>query len=436
MHVWPRSMNNPRKKIKGEVGDGGGDRSLETMRESNDVLPKCIIHFSKSTCTKVTQLSEESFNKLQDILRRRMMQPEGSPYRMSEICLQIPISYSEKEALGYHGDCYQFFTGNLNRLKHDEIPSTSRLHRKTSNVGIIFPAECIFCDKKGRCKVKRKGAWTTEPLAKFEFGGGETVLKTAESENDYLLLKKIKGFDLFACEAQYHPSCHKNYTRKTLWLSTDESNVSQQTEMELTHQNAFHKVCAVIEDKIINRQDLVLLKDLKVEYTAALEGTPFANPRYRLENLMAKIMKRYGKQLSFLQLGGTKFNSSVVYASSSRLDTFAQKLYELSSTEKINDAALQLHANIIQKFKESGSTVWPPTAKDLEHQDDVLPRDLEKFIFTLITGDVTSPLTAKNSRLVQSLGQDLCRAATRGQWKETAQAHSSVYDLTSHVSKQ
>ena len=128
-------------------------------------------------------------------------------------------------------------------------------------------------------------------------------------------------------------------------------------------------------------------------------------------------MKCYGKQLSFLQLGGTKFNSSVVYASSSRLDTFAQKLYELSSTEKINDAALQLHANIIQKFKESGSTVWPPTAKDLEHQDDVLPRDLEKFIFTLITGDVTSPLTAKNSRLVQSLGQDLCRAATRGQWK-------------------
>ena len=131
----------------------------------------------------------------------------------------------------------------------------------------------------------------------------------------------------------------------------------------------------------------MLLKDLKVEYTAALEGTPFANPRYRLENLMAKIMKRYGKQLSFLQLGGTKFNSSVVYASSSRLDTFAQKLYELSSTEKINDAALQLHANIIQKFKESGSTVWPPTA-------------------------------------------------ARGQWKETAQAHSSVYDLTSHVSKQ
>ena len=104
---------------------------------------------------------------------------------------------------------------------------------------MIFPAECIFCDKKGRCKVKRKGAWTTEPLAKFEFGGGETVLKTAESENAYLPLKKIKGFDLFACEAQYHPSYHKSYTRKRLWL--------------------------------------------KVEYTAALEGTPFANPRYRFK---------------------------------------------------------------------------------------------------------------------------------------------------------
>lgn len=118
-----------------------------------------------------------------------------------------------------------------------------------------------------------------------------------------------------------------------------------------------------------------------------------------------------------MHLGGTIFQSSVVYASSIGLDTLAQKLYKLSSTEKISDVALQLYENIMKKFKESGSAIWPPSARDLEQQDDVLPKDLEKFLFTLITGDVTGPVNAKISRLVMSLGQDLCRAATRSQWK-------------------
>ena len=191
----------------------------------------------------------------------------------------------------------------------------------------------------------------------------------------------------------------------------------QQTEMESVHCSAFQKVCAIIEDKIIDRQDIMLLKDLKVEYTTALDGTPYANPKYRIENLIAKITKHYGNQLSFVQLGGTKYHSSVVYASSTRLDTFAQNLYQLSNTDKISDVALKLHDIIMRKFKDSVSTIWPPTARDLEQQDDVLPRDLEKFISALITGNVTGPVSAKNNRLVQSLGQDLCRAATRGQWK-------------------
>lgn len=281
-------MSNPRNRRKGET-------DLETVKESDDVLPKCIIHFPERTSDKVTLLSEDSFNKLQDIRRRRMMQPIGSPYRVSEICIQIPSSYSEEQDLGYHPNCYQRFTGNLNRLIPEEIPSTSQFQRKKSNVGIIFPAECIFSDKKGRCKVKRKSTWTTEPLAKFEFGGGETIFQSAESKNDYPLLRKIKGYDLFACEAQYHPSCRRGYTRKPVWLSPDESKMSQQNDMEIAHSSAFRKVCAIIEDQILRSQDVMLLKDLKVEYTVALEGTPFANPRYRIENLTVKLTKHYGK---------------------------------------------------------------------------------------------------------------------------------------------
>ena len=40
----------------------------------------------------------------------------------------------------------------------------------------------IFCHSDGCKKVKKAYSWTTEPVSKFEFGGGETVIKTAEAK--------------------------------------------------------------------------------------------------------------------------------------------------------------------------------------------------------------------------------------------------------------
>ena len=39
----------------------------------------------------------------------------------------------------------------------------------------------IFCHSDGCKKVKKAHYWTTEPVSKFEFGDGETVIKTAEA---------------------------------------------------------------------------------------------------------------------------------------------------------------------------------------------------------------------------------------------------------------
>lgn len=76
-----------------------------------------------------------------------------------------------------------------------------------------------------------------------------------------------------------------------------------------------------------------------------------------------KLTNHYVKQLLFVQLGGTVFQSSVVYASSIGVENLAQKLFKLSSTEKISDVALQLYENIMRKFKETGAAIWPPTAR-------------------------------------------------------------------------
>lgn len=106
------------------------------------------------------------------------------------------------------------FTANLQRLKEfpaDEQPSTSQSREpRRSSIDkdkTIFNPDCLFCYKRWRKKVK--GLWTTEDMKVFEHGGGETVIKLADQKGD-CDLGRSSGFDLFACEAKYHPSCRRN----------------------------------------------------------------------------------------------------------------------------------------------------------------------------------------------------------------------------------
>ena len=46
---------------------------------------------------------------------------------------------------------------------------------------------CIFCQSDGSKEVKKAHYWTKEPLSKFEFGGGETVIRTAEAKNKIMI---------------------------------------------------------------------------------------------------------------------------------------------------------------------------------------------------------------------------------------------------------
>ena len=312
--------------------------------------------------------------------------------------------------------------GNLNRLKASAVlkekPSTSRTKRRPSTEKYIFPKICIFCDKGSNRKVKKGSMWTTESLSKFEYGGGATVLETAENSSDYFMLRKIKGYDLFACEAQYHRLCRKEYIRKPTNLSMDFDLKLQQSDMEAAHRDAFTNVCSIVDNKLIKEGGIIKLSDLREIYVAGLEKTPFASPKYRSDNLKAKLVKCYNEQLSFVQLGSQgRYQSSIVYKSSVDIGSLVRMTYELSSTDRLSKMALQLYDSIIEKFKTTEAYLWPPTARDLEDQDDILPTDLKEFLTILITGRESHSSSAKVTPLVLSLGQDLCRSVTNGLWK-------------------
>ena len=188
--------------------------------------------------------------------------------------------------------------------------------------------------------------------------------------------------------------------------------------MKAAHKDAFTKVGAIVDDKLIKEGGIIKLSDFRETYVRRLEKTLFANPKYRSDNLKEKLIKCYNEHLSFVQLGSQgKFQSSLVYKSSINTGSLVRMTYELSSTNRLSTLALQLYDSIIEQFKTTEAYRWPPTARDLEDQDGILPPDLQKFLTILITGQESDSNTTKVNRFVLSLGQDLCRAVTNGLWK-------------------
>ena len=79
---------------------------------------------------------------------------------------------------------------------------------------VMFNPDCIFCHSDGCKKVKKAHHWIKEPLSKFEFGGGETVIKTAEAKNKIRIsFYGSRIWPLCLCEAQFHPSYDQGQVR-------------------------------------------------------------------------------------------------------------------------------------------------------------------------------------------------------------------------------
>ena len=150
----------------------GSDSVHEQKRGRADEL--CIIHFEHSTCESFQGMSdckgsENRLEKLQDIARKRLAEPEDSPYRMEHSCRLLPEVLRPER--GYYRDCHQCFTKNLDRLK-----GTGELHEQTrtsvraagTSEKVIFEPHCIFCNKDGKKKVKKKGIWTAESTTVYD----------------------------------------------------------------------------------------------------------------------------------------------------------------------------------------------------------------------------------------------------------------------------
>jgi hypothetical protein len=112
------------------------------------------------------------------------------------------------------------------------------------------------------------------------------------------------------------------------------------------------------------------------------------------------------------------FESYLVASSDIDLESAIRCAYDLGSANKIGDTTSLLRQEINDMFESEGSSLsWPPTAKYLNDLNFSFPQKLDQFLTSFLTGKKTQVTTPKVARLVNSIGQDICRAVTHGRWK-------------------
>ena len=144
---------------------------------------------SKYTCSE-KQIPEVEWDTQKEI------QPLESPHRLAHICCQIPPL---SPGLSYDQQCYQWFTGKLNCFMDTYLSSsagqgteaTHSVAKWSLSDKVMSNPDSIFCHSDGCRKVKKAHYWTIDPPSKFEFGGGETVIKTAEGGLAHGLMEMI-----------------------------------------------------------------------------------------------------------------------------------------------------------------------------------------------------------------------------------------------------
>jgi hypothetical protein len=327
---------------------------------------------------------------------------------------------------------------HLDRLKDDtneeEEASTSRQHhspRKSTSVGShgpLFPPECIFCEK-----LEIKGAdRRTERTETFSsYKNKENAWQQIESRADKMgllqLHRRVKDKDLFAGEAKHHPSCYKsfrtqffNYERKI--HKAVEPPDSEDVGFSAAREKAFASVLEHIQVHVVQQNEVLQLSSLRLLYVEELKRNGYENPNYRNQTLFKRLQKHpINENISFTKVDrdkGAAVSFMLVHSSSITVSDALAQAYSLGSADKYQDVALLLRGLILRAFKESKDLPWPPTANDMElNAESLLPPDLVRFLSLVMAGKEDTDMSEKTKRLVFSIGQDLCRVVSEGEWK-------------------
>ena len=235
-------------------------------------------------------------------------------------------------------------------------------------------------------------------------------------KSDERILRRVRGYNLFACEAKYHRRCLQNYCSILYYRSDNQENKDTQTLLEADHKYAYDCVYDYIKDYILKGK-VCNLSHLRNMYIEKLSETDSVNPNYKSENLKEKMLKdtRINQRISMVKVKPKNREFVIVYSNHISVADAIAKGFMLAQQDLIKDSAEFLADQIKTAFKEEEDMPWPPTADDLTYDQVHVPPDLYRFLLILIGGSETK-YSIRTERLATSIAQDLMKAATNGDW--------------------
>lgn len=194
----------------------------------------------------------------------------------------------------------------------------------------------------------------------------------AEELGDEELLRKIKGQDRYAREANHHEYCWKLFNTKYSNMKRNDAakkNSETTDPQTLAHQKAFKAVVNHMQKYVVQEKEMLLLCSLRQLYIETLESTPFPNQNFRSEKLKRKLEQHtISGKIKFTKAKANDkgcLSYNIIFGADISLEDAIAEAYKLGRQLDSSDRkALGFRENTLETFKGAQGLPWPPTPED------------------------------------------------------------------------
>lgn len=396
----------------------------------------CLCHKSgaQGPLTNFSSLSWKTFKNASDL-------------RQDDISKSMEGKWESGPFGGYHRKCYQNYTAKSHieravakrRRIDPECSFTTEAEQKTnapvtrSSLPSTKIKKCWICQSE---KIDAKDRRRKEKLTSCQtMKAGITLLEAAKAREDRRLVVALNDQDPVAVEVCYHKSCYRYYTNlKQTEISRTEE---EEGNIEESYDAAFQQLKVEMEQQLFQNFEVLHMSDLRDRYVAKLSIQGIQNPLYRSEKLKARILKAYPRKVSFWH---PKYRSEteLIYCNDvpkgqiveSAVNVRGEKNTSAEENKNTHDnyvynAAKNVRASLLN---HEAVMPWPPYAADLRDENISLPSSVYNLFAWILTDDndfqprydSDEKVDLKDpsiKRLVQSFGQDLFYAVSKGRQK-------------------
>ena len=389
---------------------------------------RCIIHtetYEKDSGPLITPKDYNSWKTLLDAAQVRNYAP----------ILEIAGRLCEREVpnICYHRQCRSRFTlkrdleilkrKSTERSSDDERSSgaAKRQHRSPSTSRVL-QVECIFCGKD-KCL---RGTSTRETLIKARQLRADEMLRQCATEKQDEKILVITSRDIVAAEAHYHRSCYRNYTRKALHDKEIGSATRDESESAYNkvQSDAYDNLFSYIRNEMLPDRLIIPVATLVCRMENFMQDRSFKIRDSDKKHIRRRLESEFGDILHILKDESGKLIAvpNSVTIKDMVLENRKLKKEMKTLTTKASDITCiinQASCYIRSCINENSTTSpWPYHPSNLTEESMNLPCLLQQFLTGVLTGEPENECPSERVKLlIQSFGQDLIYAATRGRQK-------------------